>query len=136
MEFSHFCFTENERLGHLTSAVSLSVSDCIFTNHLPLSAENGQIFPGYAHPLVRLSLPHENYPPTCLLKMTINTDTHTPDSDLTRCTHKKYGRKQIPQDEKLQLNVTVWSPLQTEMNRETMQYAQYIVIFSSGAQDS
>lgn len=44
--------------------------------------------------------------------------------------------KQIPQDEKLQLNVTVWSPLQTEMNRETMQYAQYIVIFSSGAQDS
>lgn len=77
MEFSHFCFTENERLGHLTSAVSLSVSDCIFTNHLPLSAENGQIFPGYAHPLVRLSLPHENYPPTCLLKMTINTDTHT-----------------------------------------------------------
>lgn len=62
--------------------------------------------------------------------------THTPDSDLTRCTHKKYGRKQIPQDEKLQLNVTVWSPLQTEMNRETMQYAQYIVIFSSGAQDS
>ena len=43
--------------------------------------------------------------------------------------------KQIPQDEKLQLNVTVWSPLQTEMNRETMQYAQYI-IFSSGAQDS
>ena len=95
MEFSHFCFTENERLGHLTSAVSLSVSDCIFTNHLPLSAENGQIFPGYAHPLVRLSLPHENYPPTCLLKMTINTDTHThtPDSDLTRCTHKKYGRK-------------------------------------------
>ena len=43
--------------------------------------------------------------------------------------------KQIPQDEKLQLNVTVWSPPQTEMNRETMQYAQYI-IFSSEAQDS
>lgn len=137
MEFSHFCFTENERLGHLTSAVSLSVSDCIFTNRLPLSAENGQIFPGYAHPLVRLSLPHENYPPTCLLKMTINTDTHTHQILTLRDAHiRNMEEKQIPQDEKLQLNVTVWSPLQTEMNRETMQYAQYIVIFSSGAQDS
>lgn len=137
MEFSHFCFTENERLGHLTSAVSLSVSDCIFTNRLPLSAENGQIFPGYAHPLVRLSLPHENYPPTCLLKMTINTDTHTHQILTLRDAHiRNMEEKQIPQDEKLQLNVTVWSPLQTEMDRETMRYAQYIVIFSSGAQDS
>lgn len=137
MEFSHFCFTENERLGHLTSAVSLSVSDCIFTNRLPLSAENGQIFPGYAHPLVRLSLPHENYPPTCLLKMAINTDTHTHQILTLRDAHiRNMEEKQIPQDEKLQLNVTVWSPLQTEMDRETMRYAQYIVIFSSGAQDS
>ena len=137
MEFSHFCFTENERLGHLTSAVSLSVSDCIFTNRLPLSAENGQIFPGYAHPLVRLSLPHENSPPTCLLKMTINTDTHTHQILTLRDAHiRNMEEKQIPQDEKLQLNVTVWSPLQTEMDRETMRYAQYIVIFSSGAQDS
>lgn len=63
--------------------------------------------------------------------------THTHQILTLRDAHiRNMEEKQIPQDEKLQLNVTVWSPLQTEMNRETMQYAQYIVIFSSGAQDS
>ena len=65
-----------------------------------------------------------------------HTHTHThqiltlPDAHI-----RNMEEKQIPQDENLQLNVTVWSPLQTEMNRETMQYAQYF-IFSSGAQES